>query len=268
MTKQKGRKKPLQGSSTVIRAESQESEYAPDNPGGSPAIIERPDLALEAENVRRSTRLHPADYDTIRIGSDRNTNEFVITEGARDDLEDDLEDTRNPDARSRSSALTPIDAQERNRSSPTRKVERSRSPSDDGGTNRIDINERRSQQLRELEDELLRANERLRLAQEELAREKSIDSSQSPIEDGRESRHSRLSDDNIRQAMRELHTPTRRTGETQIEFNARKAASLRIRQEEVDETTSQTRLTRQDELNDELVHLQMEQIAHNAELIQ
>ena len=68
--------------------------------------------------------------------------------------------------------------------------------------------------------------------------------------------------------MRELHTPTRRTGETQIEFNARKAASLRIRQEEVDETTSQTRLTRQDELNDELVQLQMEQIAHNAKLIQ
>ena len=43
--------------------------------------------------------------------------------------------------------------------------------------------------------------------------------------------------------MRELHTPTRRTGETQIEFNARKAASLRIRQEEVDETTLQARLT-------------------------
>ena len=119
MTRQKGRKKPFQGSSTVIRPESQDSEYALDNPGGSPAIIECPGLTLEAENVRRSTRLHPADSDTIRIGSDCNTNEFVITGGTQDDLEDDLEGTRNPDARSRSSALTPIDTQEQNWSSPT-----------------------------------------------------------------------------------------------------------------------------------------------------
>ena len=91
----------------------------------------------------------------------------------------------------------------------------------------------------ELEIEIQEAKERLRNAQDELAQESSKDSSQSisgsnrsrncPIQDGKEVRHSRVSDENIRQVVCDLHEYSQHDGETQEVFQACKNASARIR---------------------------------------
>ena len=89
----------------------------------------------------------------------------------------------------------------------------------------------------ELEIEIQEAKECLRNAQDELARESFKDSSQSisgsnrsrnrPIQDGKEVRHSRVSDENIRQAVCDLHcmiTP----GMTEKRRKRSKPARMRV----------------------------------------
>ena len=109
----------------------------------------------------------------------------------------------------------PIGTHDQERSSPVNKSTRSRSPSIDGNEIGSDQEDRQVQRLLELEIEIQEAKERLRNAQDELARESSKDSSQSisgsnrsrncPIQDGKEIRHSRVSNENIHQAVCDLH---------------------------------------------------------------
>jgi hypothetical protein len=43
-------------------------------------ITDLPGLPQEARNVRRSSRLHPAESETLRNDSEQNTNKFVNIE--------------------------------------------------------------------------------------------------------------------------------------------------------------------------------------------
>ena len=130
----------------------------------------------------------------------------------------------------------------------------------------------------ELEIEIQEAKERLRNAQDELARESSKDSSQSisgsnrsrncPIQDGKEVRHSRVSDENIHQVVRDLHDHSRHDGETQEAFQARKNVSARIRRNsEAVENIPQPELIPRDDILDDLSQLYAEQEEYNAEQI-
>ena len=130
----------------------------------------------------------------------------------------------------------------------------------------------------ELEIEIQEAKERLRNAQVKLARESSKDSSQSisgsnrscncPIQDGKEVRHSRVSDENIRQAVHDLHDHSQHDGETQEAFQACKNASARIcRNSEAVESIPQPELIPRDDILDDLSQLYAEQEEYDAEKI-
>ena len=122
------------------------------------------------------------------------------------------------------------------------------------------------------------AKERLRNAQDELARESSKDSSQSisgsnrsrncPIQDGKEVRHSRVSDENIRQAVRDLHDHSWHDRETQEAFQAHKNASACIRRNcETVENIPQPELIPRDDILDDLSQLYAKQEEYDAEQI-
>ena len=122
---------------------------------------------------------------------------------------------RSADARSRTPTLAPLDAHDQEQQFLAIKSTRSRSPSHDGNEVGSDQEDWRVNRLQDLEIEIQEAKERLRLAQDALAKESSKSSSRSvsrsqhsrdhPIEDGKDVRHSRVSDENIRQAVRNLH---------------------------------------------------------------
>src|SRR6202167_3066714 len=127
-------------------------------------------------------------------------------------------------------------------------------------------------QMLELEARL--ASERLKQAQEELEEEQSNlrspdnrGSRRSHHNSGDEhSRHSKVSDENIREAMRNLHMPTRRANESRDEYNSRLAASLCLRKEQEEREKAERRdLQRQRELRDEAEMLRREQEEYNTE---
>ena len=130
----------------------------------------------------------------------------------------------------------------------------------------------------ELEIEIQEAKECLRNAQDELARESSKDSSQSisrsncsrnhPIKEGKEVRHSRVSDENICQVVRDLHDHSQHDGEMQEAFQACKNASAHIRRNsEVVENIPQPELIPRDDILDDLSQLYAEQEDYDAEQI-
>ena len=90
-----------------------------------------------------------------------------------------------------------------------------RSPSNDGNEIGSNQEDQWVQRLLQLKIKVQEGKEHLRNAQDKLARESSKDSSQSiswsqhscahPIQDGKDERHSRVSDENIRQAVHNLY---------------------------------------------------------------
>ena len=132
-----------------------------------------------------------------------NTNKFVLTGSAGNSAREsnDVERRHNDGARSAdvltgAPTLAPIGTHDQERSSPVNKSTRSRSPSIDGNEIGSDQEDRQVQRLLELKIKIQEAKERLRNAQDKLARESSKDSSQSisgsnrshnrPIKDGKE----------------------------------------------------------------------------------
>ena len=222
MVKMKGREKPFPGSSAARRADSRASEDAPDNPGTIPEVERLSSIGDDPIALRRNPRLCLMEAGIVRNDSEQNTNEFVLTGSAGNSAREpnDVERRHNDGARSAdvltgAPALAPIGTHDQERSSPVNKSTRSRSPSIDGNEIGSDQEDRQVQRLLELKIKIQEAKECLRNAQDKLARESSKDSSQSisgsnhsrnrPIQDGKEVRHSRVSDENIHQAVRDLH---------------------------------------------------------------
>ena len=127
----------------------------------------------------------------------------------------------------------------------------------------------------ELKIEIQEAKECLRNDQDELAQESSKDSSQSinrgqcsrthPIQDGKEDQHSRVSDENIRQVVHNLHDCSWHDGETQ---EACKIASTRIcKNSEAVEKVPQPEITQKDDLLEDLSQLYAEQEEHDAKQV-
>jgi hypothetical protein len=156
----------------------------------------------------------PNDYNIIERRSDRESDH-------------DRRSAQNDSSRHRSSALTPIEAVEDLRTRPTKspnKGPRTESPSTDE-KQVIDSDNQRSQRLCQLEEDARIAYERLKQARSEFEDERSRsprynNKTGSPLNmsgshpDARSSdpQHTRVPDKNISQAIRNLHTPTRREG--------------------------------------------------------
>ena len=221
----------------------------------------------------------------VRNDSEQNTNEFVLTGSAGNSAcePNDVERRHNDGARSADAltgapALVLMGTHDQEWSSPVNKSARSRSPSIDGNEIGSDQEDQQVQRLLELEIEIQEAKERLRNAQDELARESSKDSSQSisgsnrsrncPIQDGKEVRHSRVSDENIHQVVCDLHDYSQHDGETQEVFQACKNASARIRRNsEAVENIPQPELIPRDDILDDLSQLYVEQEEYDTEQI-
>ena len=107
MVKVKGRKKPFPGSSAALRAESQASEDAPDNPGTIPEVERLSSIGDDPIALRRSSRLHLMEAGIIRNDSEQNTNKFVLTGSAGNSAREpnDVKQRHNDGARS-ADALT------------------------------------------------------------------------------------------------------------------------------------------------------------------
>ena len=89
-----------------------------------------------------------------------------------------------------------------------------------------------------------------------------------PIQDGKENRHSRVSDKNIRQGVRDLHDRSQHDGETQEAFQAHKIASAHIRRNsEVVEKIPQPEIIQRDDVLDDLLQLYVEQEEHDTEQV-
>ena len=192
----KGRKKPFPGSSAACRADSRASEDAPDNPGTIPEVERLSSIGDDPIALRRSPKLHLMEAGIVRNDSEQNTNEFVLTGSDGNSACKPNYGARSADVLTGAPALAPICTHDQERSSPVNKSARSQSPSIDGNEIGSDQEDRRVQQLLELETEIQEAKEHLRNAQDELAGESSKDSSQSisgrnrsrnrPIKDGKE----------------------------------------------------------------------------------
>ena len=285
MVKLKGRKKPFPGSSAARRADSQASEDAPDNPGTIPEVERLSSIRDDPIALRRSPRLCLMEAGIVRNNSKQNTNEFVLTGSAGNSTREpnDVEWHHNDGARSADAltgapTLAPIGTHNQEQLSPVNKSTRSRSPSIDGNAIGSDQEDRRVQRLLELEIEIQEAKEHLRNAQDELAQESSKDSSQSisgsnrscnrPIQDGKEVRHSRVSDENIHQAVHDLHDHSQHDGEMQEAFQARKNASAHIRRNsEAVENIPQPEVIPRDDILDNLLQLYAEQEEYDTEQI-
>ena len=77
-----------------------------------------------------------------------------------------------------------------------------------------------------------------------------------------------MSDENIRQAVRDLHDHSRHDGETQEAFQARKNVSARIRRNsEAVENIPQPELIPRDDILDDLSQLYAEQEEYDTEQI-
>ena len=122
------------------------------------------------------------------------------------------------------------------------------------------------------------AREHLRNAQDKLAQESSKGSSHlisgnkcsrnHPIQDGKEDRHSRVSDKNICQAVRDLHDHSWHDGEMQEAFQAHKIASAHIhRNSEAVEKISQLEIIQRDDVLDDLLQLYAEQEEHDTKQV-
>ena len=273
----KARKKNSKKTSPVFLSDNQAAHEAPDNPLDPPPVVGLGDMSYSSVARRRSERLRPVLPETLDNDdmSNRVSPGFDLEEPEVGRTSDRNErSVRNSGSQRKSSNSTPIPGIEESRSSPIRASRRSResrSPTNDGNQSG---SEQRSMKLQMLELEARLASERLKQAQEEFEEERSNlrspdnrGSRRSHHNSGDEhSRHSKVSDENIREAMRNLHMPTRRANESRDEYNSRLAASLRLRKEQEEREKAERRdLQRQRELRDEAEMLRREQEEYNTE---
>ena len=247
----------------------------------SPEVTEGPEKdPNDNRGYRRSNRLRPTD-STMDTGNDPvpTSTEYNSIDRVDDrDSDHNRRSAQDYGSRHRSSALTPLGGADERRSSPIRppiKGPTSESPPIGEDIFGSDVDHDRRRRIQELEEDACLANERLKRAQDKLRSEStdsllkskstsSPDTIQRKLPDhdsdgGNGHRYSRVSDENIQQAMRELHTPTRRKNETRSEYQARIAASLRIylKQEEL-KKVERRRVRKQDRLRVEAESLLLE----------
>ena len=251
MVKPKSKKTVTRKASLASLPDIRTANDAADNPPVPP-------LLSDVTGQRRSGRNRTATSETFGIGDD---SEHIRAGFAQSEDEavrenDQLDnDDGNSNSRHRDSLLTPIrgsDGIENSRmGSPSVYKNKSGSSEHEGG----------DPHLLALEEEVILAADRLRAiqgkARMDRAESRSTNRPDSASQD--DSRHQKNSDDNIREAMRNLHTPTRRKGETREEHDSRLAASKRIQAEQERDRRAEARKIRKDmEIVAEVRQLQQE----------
>ena len=89
-----------------------------------------------------------------------------------------------------------------------------------------------------------------------------------PIQDGKKDQHSRVSDENIRQVVRNLHDRSWHDRETKEAYQSCKIASTCIcRNSEVVEKVPQPEITQKDNILEDLSQLYAEQEEHDTEQV-
>ena len=222
-----------------------------------------PPLLSDVTGQRRSGRERTATSENIGRGENSentragftHSEDEVIRES--DQLEDD---DGKSNSHHRESILTPI------RGSVEREDTRMGSPSADGNKSDSSRREGGEPHLLALEEEVAIAANHLRAVQDELriarGSPRSTNRPDSASQDG--SRRGKSTDNNIREAMRILHTPTRKEDETREEYYSRLAASKRIQTEQERDRRAEARRTRKDlEEDTEVEQLQQEKVKHD-----
>ncbi|KIM91272.1 hypothetical protein PILCRDRAFT_1441 [Piloderma croceum F 1598] len=229
----KPKRKPDGKTSRVLQRDSRETHQVPDNPPQLPIQDSIGNEEPTLPDLRRSSRIQAAASDTLGNGdsSEQVRAEFQITS---EDCEGDPQSNREEDTGSirKSSDLTPVEGLDEHRTTPLveeRSVPDTDTPQDGEAELMKELFERRGLQIKKLERDLYLAAEHLREAQDE-------DQARTNLRaQSRQSNQYGLTeeDENIIQAMRKLHLPTRGSYEASDEFNARLAAEQkRIRQQE------------------------------------
>jgi len=247
---------------------------APDNPlsiprGPSPTTLEAPGWNPgETIEPRRSGQIRPTDSTTLDAGDEpvySSTNHELAEKGDRES-DHDRRSAQDDDSRLHGSALTPLEEAGGLRSPIRSPNRRPRAESSLAGEDRLgsDLGERRRRGLRQLERDACIANDRLQRARKELEDERSRSprnskSTSSPEAEKDNLQHHSASDENIRQAIRDLCTPTHRDGETRDEYDHRLVASSRLRLEQAKkEDTARKQLREQEKLRVEAESLLLE----------
>ncbi|KIM86496.1 hypothetical protein PILCRDRAFT_4974 [Piloderma croceum F 1598] len=190
--------------------------------------------------------------------------EFQITS---EDREGDPQSNREEDTGSicKSSDLTPVEGLDERRTTllvEERSIPDTDAPQDGEAKLMKELFERRELQIKKLERDLYLAAERLREAQNEDQAHTNL------CAQSRQSNQYGLTeeDENIIQAMRKLHLPTRGSYEASDEFNARLAASQRLRKDIEDSNKAeQKRIRQQEDLRAEVERLRQEQEIYETE---
>jgi hypothetical protein len=91
----------------------------------------------------------------------------------------------------------------------------------------------------------------------------------SPIQDGKDKRDSRVSDENIHQAVHDLHDHSQHDREMQEVYHACKIVSACIcRNNEAVENVLQTEINQKDDILEDLSQLYVEQVEHDTKQVQ
>jgi hypothetical protein len=215
----KPKRKPDGRTSRVLQRDSRETHQVPDNPPQFPIRDSIGDDAPTIPDLRRSSRIQAAASDTLGNGDSlgQARAEFQITS---EDREGDPQSNREEDTGSirKSSDLTPVEGSDECRTqllSEERNVPDMDAPHDGEAELMKELFERRGLRIKKLERDLYLAAERLREAQDEdQAR------TNSRAQSRQSNQYGLTEQENIVQAMRKLHSPTRGSYEASDEFNA------------------------------------------------
>ncbi|KIM85626.1 hypothetical protein PILCRDRAFT_5298 [Piloderma croceum F 1598] len=238
----KPKRKPDGRTSWVLQRDSRETHQVPDNP---PQLPIRDSIGNEEPtlpNLHCSSRIQATASDTLDREGDPQSNH-----------EEDIGSIR------KSSDLTPVEGLDEHRT--TLLVEECSVPDTDApqdGKAELmkELFERRGLRIKKLERDLYLTAERLREVQDE-------DQARTNLRaQSRQSNQYGLTeeDENIIQAMRKLHSPTRGSYEASDKFNARLAASQRLQKDIEDSNKAERkRIRQQEDLRAEVKRLRQEQ---------
>ena len=245
----------------VPQGDSRETHQVPDNPPLSPIRDGIGDQLPNLPDLRRSSRILAVASETLGNGNGSDQARVELRTSSGDTGRDrDLQYYSDEDEESprKSSDLTPFDGEDERRSksiSEEPNKAKSNAPQDSEAGRANELNERRVLRIKKLERDLYLAAERLREAQgDDQAR------ANSPAQSRQSNQYGLTeADDNIIQAMRNLHSPTRGSNEASVEFNARLAASQRLRKDiEDSDRERRKRFRQQEELLAEVKRLRQE----------
>jgi hypothetical protein len=191
----------------------------------------------ETVELRRSSQIRLNESTTLDTGNEPVPSLTNRGLADRSDCESDHDrrSTQNDDSRLHDPTLTPLEEVGEIWSPIRSQDRRPRPESSLAGEDllRSDLGERRRRELCQLERDACTANDCLQQACSELEDERSCSpqnskSMSSPEVEKENQQHRSVSDENIRQAIHDLRTPTHREGETQDEYNTCLAASSRL----------------------------------------